>query len=59
VHVATLTPALSLPEGEGVSAIPSPPEGERAAVRAETLASSGEAMTKMMRGSTASTEPQL
>ncbi len=31
VHGATLTPALSLSEGEGV-AIPSPPEGERARV---------------------------
>src|SRR5215470_3558787 len=39
----TLTPALSLTEGEGVDANPSPPEGERVAVRAETLASSGEA----------------
>jgi hypothetical protein len=26
----TLTPALSLAEGEGVVAVPSPPEGEKA-----------------------------
>ena len=30
---ATLTPTLSLAEGEGVCSIPSPPEGERARVR--------------------------
>jgi hypothetical protein len=30
---ATLTPPLSLAEGEGVVAIPSPPEGERDRVR--------------------------
>jgi len=29
----TLTPALSLSEGEGKFRIPSPPEGERAGVR--------------------------
>jgi hypothetical protein len=39
---ATLTPTLSLSEGEGGVSVPSPLEGERAAVRAETLASSGE-----------------
>src|SRR5262244_2157040 len=32
-------------------AVPSPPEGERVAVRADTLASSGEARAEMMRGS--------
>jgi len=36
-HSATLTPALSLSEGEGRVSVPSPPEGERAAVRAERL----------------------
>jgi hypothetical protein len=30
---ATLTPTLSLAEGEGVVSIPSPPEGERDRVR--------------------------
>ncbi len=30
---ATLTPALSLAEGEGAVSIPSPPEGERVRVR--------------------------
>ncbi len=30
---ATLTPTLSLAEGEGVVSIPSPPEGERGRVR--------------------------
>jgi hypothetical protein len=29
----TLTPALSLPEGEGAMSVPSPPEGERDRVR--------------------------
>ena len=29
----TLTPALSLAEGEGATSIPSPPEGERVRVR--------------------------
>jgi hypothetical protein len=38
---ATLTPALSLAEGEGAIPIPSPPEGERARVRgAEGLSGS-------------------
>src|SRR5262249_61226192 len=46
----TLTPALSLSEGEGGVPIPSPPEGERVAVRAEPLASSGEARAEMIRG---------
>jgi hypothetical protein len=32
-HIATLTPTLSLAEGEGGVSIPSPPEGERARVR--------------------------
>jgi hypothetical protein len=32
-HTATLTPTLSLPEGEGGVSIPSPPEGERDRVR--------------------------
>ena len=32
-HIPTLTPTLSLAEGEGVVAVPSPPEGERARVR--------------------------
>ena len=32
-HIATLTPSLSLAEGEGVVSIPSPPEGERDRVR--------------------------
>jgi len=30
---ATLTPSLSLSEGEGAVSIPSPPEGERVGVR--------------------------
>ena len=34
---ATLTPTLSLSEREGGVLVPSPPEGERAAVRAERL----------------------
>jgi hypothetical protein len=34
----------------GSSSIPSPPKGERVAVRAETLASSGQARAEMMRG---------
>jgi hypothetical protein len=37
----TLTPTLLIEEGEGADSIPSPPEGERTAVRAEAL--SGEA----------------
>src|SRR5499433_20491 len=44
---------LTLPSpqrGEGTSN-PSPPEGERVAVRADPLASSGEARAEMMRGS--------
>jgi hypothetical protein len=32
-HNATLTPPLSLSEGEGAVSIPSPPEGERDRVR--------------------------
>src|SRR5262249_29548076 len=48
--VATLTPALSLSEGEGVGPIPSPPPGKRVAVRAETLASSGKARAEIVRG---------
>jgi hypothetical protein len=32
-HIATLTPTLSLAEGEGEASIPSPPEGERDRVR--------------------------
>ena len=32
-HAPTLTPALSLAEGEGAVSIPSPPEGERDRVR--------------------------
>src|SRR5262250_1577285 len=48
--VATLTPALSLSEGEGVGPIPSPPPGERGAVRAEALASSGELRAEIVRG---------
>jgi hypothetical protein len=32
-HIATLTPTLSLAEGEGGVSIPSPPEGERDRVR--------------------------
>jgi len=32
-HTPTLTPALSLTEGEGAISIPSPPEGERVRVR--------------------------
>jgi hypothetical protein len=47
----TLNPALSLTEGEGATSIPSPPEGERDPVRAETLASSGEARAERVRGS--------
>src|SRR5262249_32777710 len=45
-------PPLPLPSpqrGEGCAA-PPPPEGERVAVRAETLASSGEARAGMVRG---------
>jgi len=38
---ATLTPTLLIEEGEGGVLVPSPPEGERAAVRDELL--SGEA----------------
>ena len=34
-HIPTLTPTLSLSEGEGVISIPSPPEGERDRVRGE------------------------
>jgi hypothetical protein len=47
----TLTRTLSLTEGEGAILVPSPPERERDALRAETLASSGEARTEMVRGS--------
>ncbi|MGH9316574.1 MAG: hypothetical protein ACRD1P_05665, partial [Thermoanaerobaculia bacterium] len=50
-HPPTLTPALSLSEGEGDISIPSHQERERAAVRAETLASSGEARAETVRGS--------
>jgi hypothetical protein len=32
-HIATLTPTLSIAEGEGGVSIPSPPEGERDRVR--------------------------
>jgi hypothetical protein len=32
-HLATLTPTLSLAEGEEDASIPSPPEGERDRVR--------------------------
>ena len=50
----TLTPALSLREGEGapVRPVPSPPKGERVAFRAEPLAPSGEARAEMVRGRT-------
>src|SRR5262245_45208123 len=48
--VATLTPALSLSEGAGVGPILSPPAGERVAVQAEALASSGEARAEIVRG---------
>src|SRR5262249_59371232 len=59
----TLTPALSLRQGEGApvhspkvrgraGSVPSPPEGERVAFRAEPLAPSGEARAEMVRGRT-------
>jgi hypothetical protein len=38
---ATLTPTLPLSEGEGVTSIPSPPEGERVRVRGRPLSAAG------------------